>query len=56
MIQLGQPGVVIAPPAASATYDGCVMVVYGGGGTADTLQICLKAAGGTYSWKTIVTG
>lgn len=56
MIQLGKPGVSIAPPAASATYQGGLMVVYGGAGVADTLQICLKAAGGTYSWKTIVTG
>lgn len=30
--------------------------VQGAGGVADTLQMCMKSAADTYSWKTIVTG
>ena len=43
-------------PTASAQYAGVRAFVPGASGAADTYVICLKAAGGTYSWKTIVTG
>lgn len=43
-------------PSASATYDGQIFTVPGGGGVADVTSVCLKAAGGTYSWKTLATG
>jgi hypothetical protein len=43
-------------PTASATSRGALWVVLGGGGVADELFVCLKAAGGTYSWKSIVAG
>lgn len=45
-----------AKPAASASYRGCLWVVQGGGGAADTLQVCLKATDDSYSWKDIVSG
>ena len=45
-----------ALPTASASLRGALFVVRGGAGAADTLQVCLKAAAGSYSWKTIATG
>jgi len=43
-------------PAAAAALRGALFVVQGAGGVADTVQICLKSAADTYSWKTIATG
>lgn len=43
-------------PTASAAYAGIQAYVPGASGAADTLVICLKAAAGTWSWKTIATG
>jgi len=45
-----------ARPTAGSAYRGMLFVVQGGGGVTDTLEVCLKAAAGTYSWVTIVTG
>ena len=52
-VQLGSS---TALPTASSAYEGMMWVVLGAGGVADVLSICLKAAGGSYSWKTIATG
>lgn len=43
-------------PTAAVAYRGMLWVVQGAGGAADTLSVCLKSAGDTYSWKTISTG
>lgn len=43
-------------PSAAAAYRGMLFVVQGGGGSTDKLQVCLKAAAGTYSWVDIVNG
>jgi len=44
-------------PAASATSQGTLWVVKGDGTTtADTIQVCLMSATGTYSWVTLATG
>lgn len=43
-------------PTASAHYRGRMLILEGGGGVADTLRCCLKAAGGTYSWVIVATG
>lgn len=49
-------GTTTSLPTASATYRGQTWLVLGGSGTADTLATCMKASGGTYSWKTLATG
>lgn len=43
-------------PTASAKLAGQLYYVAGATGIADTLSVCLKATGGTFSWKTIATG
>lgn len=45
-----------ALPPASAALRGAVFVVRGGVLAADTLQVCLKSALDTYSWKVIAAG
>lgn len=45
-----------ADPPATADRGGEVILVAGGAGVADQLKVCLKAADGTYSWKTVVSG
>lgn len=54
--QFVAPGAVSVLPTASATYRGQMLTVEGGGGAADVVYVCQKAAGGTYSWKTLSTG
>lgn len=49
------PSVPVLPTAA-AYYRRRMAVVEGGVGVADTLYVCLKAAGGTYSWRAIISG
>lgn len=53
VLLLGTTGVL---PTAAATLRGALFVVQGAAGTADTLQVCVKSAADTYSWKTIATG
>jgi hypothetical protein len=48
--------VVEALPAASEDRRGQVVLLAADPGVADTLQICLKSAGDTYSWKVLQTG
>jgi hypothetical protein len=48
--------VVEALPAATAGRRGQIIFVQGADGVADTLRVCLKSAGDTYSWKTLQTG
>jgi len=48
--------VVEALPDASEERRGQVVFLPGGTSEADTLQICLKSAGETYSWKVLQTG
>lgn len=52
----GRFPVVAALPSADASRRGDALFVEGGSGVADTLYACLKAAGGSYSWKLIATG
>jgi hypothetical protein len=52
-VVIGTTGIL---PTASADLRGALFVVQGAGGVADTLQVCLKAAGGGFSWKLIQTG
>lgn len=40
----------VSLPAASVTYRGRTLYVYGGAGVADGLYVCRKAADGTYAW------
>lgn len=42
-----------APPTADANHRGAFWFRQGGTGVADTLQVCIKNADGTYSWKTV---
>lgn len=65
LIDLGVPGqrwrsVQIignsARPTADSTQQGRLFVTPGGGGVADSFDICLKAAGGSYSWVNLATG
>ncbi len=53
-IQLNISGA--AKPAAAAGNRGKIWVEQGAGGVADVAYVCLKAAGGTYSWVTFATG
>jgi len=48
--------VVEALPTAEAGRRGQVVLVVGGDGDADTLQICLKSDSDTYSWRLLQTG
>ncbi len=45
-----------ARPTANAANRGTFYYSKSAGGAADTIQICLKSAGDTYSWVTIATG
>ena len=45
-----------SPPTAAEIYRGRVWLVLGASGAADSLQICLKSAADTYSWKVITSG
>ncbi len=45
-----------ARPTADANARGMVWYSRSAGGAADTLQVCLKSAGDTYAWVTLVTG
>jgi hypothetical protein len=45
-----------ARPAADAANRGQLWYSRSGAGLADTLEVCLKSAADTYSWKTIITG
>ena len=49
-------GTTGALPTAAAALRGALFVVQGAAGVADTLQVCLKSAADTYSWKVITTG
>ncbi len=49
-------GTTGALPTAVAERRGALFVVQGAVGVADTLQVCLKSAANTYSWKVIATG
>jgi hypothetical protein len=48
--------VVEALPAASEGRRGQIVLLAASDGVADTLQICLKSAADTYSWKVLQTG
>ena len=52
--QLGTQGG--ARPAADVNSRGKLWYSRSAGGAADTLEVCLKSAADTYSWKTISTG
>lgn len=43
-------------PTASATYQGTMWIIKGGGGARDTIEICLKSDAGSYSWVTMADG
>lgn len=43
-------------PAANADSAGTIWRTKGGAGAADVVEMCLKAADGSYSWKPIATG
>lgn len=43
-------------PTANAANRGKIIRTEGGAGVADTLRVCMKSAGDTYSWVTIATG
>jgi len=43
-------------PSASKNYKGEMGFQAGSSGNADTVKMCMKSAGGSYSWKTVVTG
>lgn len=43
-------------PTAVAALRGMCWVTQGGAGVADTLEVCLKSAADTYSWKVAATG
>lgn len=45
-----------ALPPASASVRGAFFVFRGATGVPDTLQVCLKSALDTYSWKVLATG
>jgi len=47
---------VDALPDPEASQRGRVVLLLGGDGVADTLQICLKSSSDTYSWKVLQTG
>lgn len=49
-------GTSSALPAASAAVRGQVRTVLGGDGVADVAYVCVKSAGGTYSWVQVATG
>lgn len=49
-------GTTGALPAAAEAYRGALFVVRGGAGVADTIQVCLKSAANSYSWKVVATG
>lgn len=51
-----QTNTAAAKPTCDATHRGTLYVEQGGGGVTDTFYACLKAAAGTYSWVSIVTG
>lgn len=53
-LQLGGSG--SARPTANASNRGKFWYSKSAGGAADTVQVCLKSAGDTYSWVTIATG
>jgi hypothetical protein len=48
--------VLEALPDASEERRGQVVLIIGGDGVADTLQVCLKSSADTYSWKVLQTG
>ena len=52
-VMIGTTG---ALPTAVAALRGALFLVQGAAGVADTLQVCLKSAADTYSWKVITTG
>lgn len=43
-------------PLPVQALSGVTICLLGGPGVADKLYVCLKAAGGSYSWKLIATG
>lgn len=43
-------------PAAAANVRGRIYITEGAAGAADSVDICLKSAADTYSWKNITTG
>jgi hypothetical protein len=45
-----------ARPTADAAHRGTFWYSKSAGGVADTVEVCLKSAGDTYSWVTIATG
>lgn len=51
-----EDSIVTGLPTAGVAYRGQVLTVAGGGGVADVCYVCLKAAGGSYSWKVLATG
>jgi hypothetical protein len=53
-MQIGTAGA--ARPTADATSRGLLWYSKSAGGAADTLEVCLKSAADTYSWKVIQTG
>jgi hypothetical protein len=44
----------VALPTASASYAGVFMI--NSGGALQALYVCLRSAGGTWSWKLVTTG
>jgi hypothetical protein len=53
-LQIGTAGA--ARPTAAAGVRGTLWYSRSAGGVADTLEVCLKSAADTYSWKVIQTG
>lgn len=49
-------GAVTALPTPDSTLQGVICTLAGGSGVADIAYICLKGAGGSYSWKELVSG
>lgn len=43
-------------PLPTQALSGTTIVVTGGAGVADRYFVCLKSAGGAYSWKLVATG
>ncbi len=47
---------VQALPTAAVGFRGRLLVLEGGAGVADGCYVCLKALGGSYSWRLIISG
>lgn len=55
-LRVGYVSSVANLPTASPTYRGVILRVAAANGTADTIHICMKTAGDTYTWVQMATG